>query len=96
MWGLCRAPACLSWGHQVIGVDTNPIKVRLINDGQSPVVEEGIDELIKAARDAGQLRATCQREPKRWPRRNSRFISVATPSNPNQTPDLGAVDCRSS
>ena len=31
--------ACLpELGHHVIGVDTNPIKVRLINEGQSPVV----------------------------------------------------------
>ena len=46
--------ACLpELGHEVIGVDTNPAKVRMINDGQSPVVEEGIDELIDAAVRAG-------------------------------------------
>ena len=51
--------ACLpQLGHEVIGVDTNPVKVRLINEGQSPVVEEGIDELIRAAIDGGKLRAT--------------------------------------
>ena len=32
--------ACLpELGHEVIGVDTNPSKVRMINDGQSPVVD---------------------------------------------------------
>ena len=55
--------ACLpELGHQVIGVDTNPQKVRMINDGQSPVVEEGINELIGAARLAGRLRATADLE----------------------------------
>ena len=37
--------ACLpELGHQVIGVDTNPLKVQMINDGQSPVVEESAVE----------------------------------------------------
>ena len=31
--------ACLpELGHSVIGVDTNPLKVQMINAGQSPVV----------------------------------------------------------
>jgi GDP-mannose 6-dehydrogenase len=84
--------ACLpELGHEVIGVDTNPIKVDLINRGQSPVVEEGIDELIQAAIAGGRLRATADgvaavRETE------LSLISVATPSNPNYTPDLTAVD----
>ena len=41
--------ACLSErGHRIVGVDTNPTKVDLINRGQSPVVEDRIDELIAA------------------------------------------------
>ncbi|MCH8854829.1 MAG: hypothetical protein IIA03_00920, partial [Proteobacteria bacterium] len=39
--------ACLpELGHEVVGVDINPLKVELIASGQSPVVEEGIEELI--------------------------------------------------
>ena len=38
--------ACLpELGHDVIGVDTNPSKIRMINDGQSPVVEDPKDLL---------------------------------------------------
>jgi GDP-mannose 6-dehydrogenase len=75
----------------VIGVDTNPVKVDMINDGRSPVVEESIDELIRGARLAGKLHATSDataavRESELT------LISVATPSNPNYTPDLNAVD----
>ncbi len=84
--------ACLpELGHEVIGVDTNPSKVRMINDGQSPVVEEGINELISAAVQAGKLRATDDVETAVLGSEVS-LISVATPSNPNYTPNLTAVD----
>lgn len=84
--------ACLpELGHEVIGVDTNPAKVRMINDGQSPVVEEGIDELIGAAVRAGKLRATDNLD-MAIQGSDVSLISVATPSNPNYTPNLAAVD----
>ena len=84
--------ACLpQLGHEVIGVDTNPVKVRLINEGQSPVVEEGIDELIRAAIDGGKLRATDDAASAVQESELS-LISVATPANANYTPDLTAVD----
>ena len=84
--------ACLpELGHDVIGVDTNPLKIKMINDGQSPVVEDGINELIESAVKAGKLRATDDLE---YAVLNSdiSLISVATPSNPNYTPNLTAVD----
>jgi len=84
--------ACLpELGHHVIGVDTNAEKVRMIHAGQSPVVEEGINELIDAAVKAGQLEAT---DDVVYAIQNSSvsLISVATPSLPNYAPDLSAVD----
>lgn len=78
-------------GHQVIGVDTNPLKVKMINDGQSPVVEEGINELIAAAVHRGDLRATLDLDDAVM-NTDVSLISVATPSNPNYTPNLEAVD----
>jgi len=78
-------------GHEVIGVDTNPLKIKMINDGQSPVVEEGMNELIATAVETGKLRATNDVE---YAVLNSELslISVATPSNPNYSPNLTAVD----
>ena len=78
-------------GHEVIGVDTNPVKVQMINDGQSPVVEDGINELITAAVNTGKLRAT---EDMEYAVLNTdiSLISVATPSKANYAPDLSAVD----
>ncbi|MDE2367615.1 MAG: GDP-mannose dehydrogenase, partial [Burkholderiales bacterium] len=84
--------ACLpELGHQVIGVDTNPLKVRLIGSGESPVVEAGINELIAAAVARGDLRATLDLDDAV---RHSEIslISVATPSNPDYSPNLSAVD----
>jgi GDP-mannose 6-dehydrogenase len=63
----------------------------MINAGQSPVVEDGINELIEAAVKGGKLRATDSVETAVLNSEIS-LVSVATPSNPNYTPDLTAVD----
>ena len=78
-------------GHEVIGVDTNPTKVQMINDGRSPVVEEGIDELIEGAVRSGQLRATDDVASAVLDTEVS-LISVATPAKANFAPDLAAVE----
>ena len=84
--------ACLpELGHEVIGVDTNPLKVRMISDGQSPVVEEGINELIMVATQSGKLRATLDLEDAVL-NTDVSLISVATPSNADYSPNLSAVD----
>ena len=84
--------ACLpELGHEVVGVDINPLKVELIASGQSPVVEEGIEELISAAVKAGKLTATNDVAAAVQGTEIS-LISVATPSLPNYMPDLTALD----
>ena len=50
--------ACLARdGHDVIGVDPNETKVDLVNQGKSPIIEHGVQEIIEAAVTAGKLRA---------------------------------------
>src|SRR5258706_208535 len=51
--------ACLaSRGHEVVGVDTSAFKVGCIERGESPIVETGLNEMIREARSQGRLRAT--------------------------------------
>jgi GDP-mannose 6-dehydrogenase len=51
--------ACLaSRGHDVVGVDTSTFKVDCIERGQSPIVETGLEQMIREARAQGRLRAT--------------------------------------
>ncbi len=50
---------CLAdMGHTVIGVDLNQVKVDLVNQGRSPIVEPGLGELLKGGVNSGRIRAT--------------------------------------
>ena len=62
VWGLgyvgTVSAACLAHlGHEVVGVEPNPIKVAAVNAGSSAVKEPDLDRLIRQAVDAGRLRA---------------------------------------
>jgi len=45
-------------GHEVVGVDVAAAKVQSLNEGRSPIVEKGLDELIRGNTANGRLRAT--------------------------------------
>ena len=47
--GTVTAAGLASRGHEVCGVDVDPVKVEQLALGRSPVVEPGLDELIAAA-----------------------------------------------
>ena len=75
--------ACLAdAGHQVWGVDINAEKVRIINQGTSPIVENGLAEKIAQARNARRLHATVDIE-QALRETEVCFVAVATPSRPN-------------
>jgi GDP-mannose 6-dehydrogenase len=84
--------ACLAdAGHQVIGVDVNPVKVNMINQGMSPVVEEGVGELIQKGRSNGRIRATIDVDQAVQDSTLS-IICVGTPSQSNGSLDLTYVE----
>jgi GDP-mannose 6-dehydrogenase len=85
------AAACLARdGHHVIGVDADPVKVDLINQGTSPIVEPDLRELISANRAAGRLEAST--DPAYAVLHSSiTFFCVGTPSRENGSLNLDYV-----
>jgi GDP-mannose 6-dehydrogenase len=77
-------------GHTVIGVDTNETKVRLINQGLSPIVEPHVGELLKSARASGKLAATTDHHSAVLESDVS-LICVGTPSNNNGSLNLSYI-----
>jgi GDP-mannose 6-dehydrogenase len=77
----CVGAACLAkLGHNVIGVDVNENKVRLINEGKPTIIEEGIAELCAEAHSKGLMSATMNvREAVHAT--DVSFIVVGTPSS---------------
>ena len=83
---------CLaSAGHEIVGVDVSPEKVAMLTRGQSPIVEDEIDVLIADAVAQGRLRATMDVAGSVRDTEVS-FISVGTPSGPDGSVSLHAVD----
>jgi UDPglucose 6-dehydrogenase len=56
--GAPLAAVFASKGNEVVGIDVNPEAVRLLNEGQAPVDEPGLQELVTAARE--RLSATTE------------------------------------
>jgi GDP-mannose 6-dehydrogenase len=80
--GAVTAACFAQRGHEVIGVDMRGEKVTLINDGRSPIVENGIEELIAEQSRAGRLSATT--DPNDAVHRSDiSIVCVGTPSMPD-------------
>jgi GDP-mannose 6-dehydrogenase len=78
-------------GFEVVGVDVNPVKVAQINAGQSPIIEEHIGDIIDAAAREGRLRATTD-VTDAVENTDISVVSVGTPSRPNGSLNLAAVE----
>ena len=74
-------------GHTVVGVDVNADKVASLNEGRSPIVEKGLDELIRDNTANGRLRATTSTAEAIRDTELS-LICVGTPSRKNGSLDL--------
>jgi GDP-mannose 6-dehydrogenase len=74
---------CLSArGHEVVGVDVSQTKIDLINNGKSPIVEPGLEELLQQGVKTGRLRGTTDVAGAVRDTQVS-FICVGTPSKKN-------------
>ncbi len=78
----CVSLGCLAQnGHDVVGVDVNPVKVGQINDGRATIVEKDIDSIMATQHALGRIRATINfREA--ILNTDVSIIAVGTPSTP--------------
>jgi len=80
--------ACLAKiGHSIIGVDTNDQTIQSIREGNSPIVEPGLEGLIKKSLDDTNFSVT---KDVKFAIANSdiSFVCVGTPSAPDGSLDL--------
>lgn len=84
----CVSAACLAQsGHEIIGVDISQLKVDMINNGHSPIIEPGISEMLAEAVEKKRLSATTQTHAAVAATELS-LVCVGTPSQSNGSLDL--------
>ena len=87
----CVSAACLAkLGNQVIGVDVNPDKVDLINQGIPTIIEQGIAEMVGEQHLAGTLSATINSK-EALGKAEICLICVGTPSDKKGLTDLSYI-----
>ncbi len=77
-------------GHEVVGVDSQQVKVDLINQGKAPIIESGLSELILEMVTAGRLRATVSAA-QAIADTDISMVCVGTPSHANGNLDVRSV-----
>jgi GDP-mannose 6-dehydrogenase len=75
----------------VIGVDINESKIEFINSGKSPIIEEGMEDLVRRVVEKGRLVATMDTK-KAINESEITMITVGTPSKDNGDLDLTYVE----
>ena len=85
--GLPTATLFASRRKEVVGVEVNPNVVHTINQGNIHIVEPELDMLVRAAVQAGYLRATLTPEPA-----DAFLVAVPTPFKDGHKPDLTYIE----
>ena len=76
--GANTAAGMAELGFDVVGVEIDEHRLKLLNDGKAPLYEPGLDPLLKKHVDSGRLRFTKDyREIADWA--DVHFICVGTP-----------------
>ncbi|OKH19958.1 UDP-glucose dehydrogenase family protein [[Limnothrix rosea] IAM M-220] len=83
---------CLSHvGHEVICIDNNEQKVKLMQSGRSPIYEPGLSELMQSSMDSGRLQFSTDLG-MGVNHGEIMFIAVGTPALPNGESDTRYVE----
>ncbi len=89
--GAVSAACMADYGNRVIGVDVNPAKVEMIQEGHSPIVEKGLEALLRKGVYEGRISATTDTRAAVLESDVS-LICVGTPSQANGSLDLTYVE----
>lgn len=88
--GATHAAGMAEFGHQVIGVDIDPDRVKTLNAGQSHIFELGLEPLLEKHTATGRLRFTTDyAEIADWA--DVHFLALGTPSLLDGAADLSQL-----
>ena len=84
--------SCFAWiGHDVIGVEADRSKLEVLRAGRLPFHEPGLEDLLVAGLRSGHLRFTDDYYDA-LSRVDAVFLCVGTPSAPDGSADMGAME----
>lgn len=87
--GAVHASAMAELGHEVVGIDLDPLKIDTLAKGQAPFFEPGLAELLERGIRSGMLSFSTDIGAARGA--SVHFIAVGTPQRPDGSADLAAV-----
>ena len=88
--GLTTGACFAKLGHDVVCADVNPERVAQLRRGEMPILEAGLEEIIKEAVDAGRLRFTESNvEAAAWC--EFAYLCVPTPQGDDGSADLSYI-----
>ncbi len=88
--GLVTAACLAELGHDVTGIDIDSNRIHLLKEGQMPIYEPGLRELVSKNNIEGRLNFSNSLD-ENLDKALLIFLAVGTPSDDNGTPDLSAV-----
>jgi len=88
--GLVLGPSLADLGHRVVCVDKDADKIRQLEEGQVPIYEPGLDEVIARGRQVGRLSFSTDLA-QAVAKSEVVFIAVGTPPSPDGSADLSGV-----
>jgi UDPglucose 6-dehydrogenase len=89
--GLVTGTCFAEVGHQVVCVDNDPAKIKVLREGGIPIYEPGLEELVKKNVAAGRLSFT-DVTAEGVEKSNVVFIAVPTPPLPDGSVDLSFIE----
>lgn len=83
---------CMAFlGHDVCGLDSDPVRAASLSEGQVPFVEPGLPEILTSTLASGRLRFT-EDPAEALPEAEYVFLCVGTPPGPDGAPNLEQLE----